>query len=602
MKYKHNDYYGHINRIQEYAIQHPEWFWSNDAKAHRQWLYDNGASSIIDTIYEETPDNLKPKDFRKLPDSIRTQKLKDKIYKGQKDFIDTSGSVFLQTAPIVAAAPALVASPFATIGGFVGGALGGLGIDKIIQKKSNYDTFGEFVRQNKNWGETKSTLAEFLNPGAILGGAAGSLSGRVLDVHWRPFMDYDESSAYRIVDKKGFESVKHSGEVTSGPSSNYPHFTKGKSYGSIHNDEFLIETKTNPNFHLGRFDTHGVKSEYFTANDIKVGDKVTPVITKQNIPINLDASQVNIYKKTPLGFWLKNVKSKGNIGRTNYGNLMFIRNVGEIPEIVDGKVLLSPKDNIFTNMTYDQSFITHKNYRIRPGEDYLIIDPIAFENKKFKSIEPMDSFIKNEPIDKKYIKILSGNPEKLNQAKNMGYEVISDPKLIQKFLKIKSTENTNVDRINLNKKGFGYLDGVEEYDKLANEIIKQKFGEVDYSSVKALENVTGLKSGVHPDNFDVIYDFDQFAKKVNTTPMSELKDIKFSYPNGRSINPFQLKNEVSPEKIMSRKLGYDPTTHAEIEILGEEFAHPTKQMLLSNPRLRNKIESVKSYPILNVIK
>lgn len=44
MKYKHNDYYGYINKIHEQAIKNPQWFWSNDSKAAeaRQWLYNNG--------------------------------------------------------------------------------------------------------------------------------------------------------------------------------------------------------------------------------------------------------------------------------------------------------------------------------------------------------------------------------------------------------------------------------------------------------------------------------------------------------------------------------------------------------------------------------
>ena len=52
MKYKHNDYYGYINKIHEQAIKNPQWFWSNDSKAAeaRQWLYNNGASKIVDEI------------------------------------------------------------------------------------------------------------------------------------------------------------------------------------------------------------------------------------------------------------------------------------------------------------------------------------------------------------------------------------------------------------------------------------------------------------------------------------------------------------------------------------------------------------------------
>lgn len=61
--YKHKDYYGYINKIQEKALSNPEWFWSesDDASQVRQWLYNNGASSIIDDIHKNTPDEMKMK-------------------------------------------------------------------------------------------------------------------------------------------------------------------------------------------------------------------------------------------------------------------------------------------------------------------------------------------------------------------------------------------------------------------------------------------------------------------------------------------------------------------------------------------------------------
>ena len=61
--YKHNDYYGYINKIQEKAISNPEWFWSDaeDASKARQWLHDNNAGAIVDEIYDNTPDDIKKK-------------------------------------------------------------------------------------------------------------------------------------------------------------------------------------------------------------------------------------------------------------------------------------------------------------------------------------------------------------------------------------------------------------------------------------------------------------------------------------------------------------------------------------------------------------
>lgn len=143
MLYRVNDYYGHINKIQEYAIQHPEWFWSDAAKDHRQWLHDNGASSIIDTIYEETPDNLKPTDYKKLTKNQREKDIKDKIYQNQKEFINQA-----------------VETGFRSIN------LPGTVFDFYANQKSNgdYNTFGEMLRKGEDKGLWNIGY-EFLNPG-----------------------------------------------------------------------------------------------------------------------------------------------------------------------------------------------------------------------------------------------------------------------------------------------------------------------------------------------------------------------------------------------------------------------------------------------------
>lgn len=604
MKYKHNDYYGYINKIQEQAIKNPEWFWS-DASEARQWLYNNGASKIVDEIYENTPDNIKKNiDSKKLSTSIKTDQIKQNIYDGQKKFLDTAGSVALQTAPLVAAAPAIIASPMALALGIAGGMAGGNITNKLTNKFSNgqYNTFGEFIRKGEDKGEFKNTFAEFLNPGAIIGGLMGGAAGRMVDTHWVPKFNFNSNSGYRIVDKKGFNSMKNSKSVTSGPTSDYPHFTKGKTFVKPHNNDYLIETKPEISaYHLGRYDTHLNPEQLFTSKGINVGESVTPVATSRNVPITLDTGMVNIYKKLPIGYWKKNITGNNIVGKANYGNIKFIRNTGNLPKVKDGKVLLSPDNNIMTNMTYDQSFITHPNYRYRPGEDYMIIDPEAFAGREFKSIEPMDTFIDNSPIDAKYITILSGNKAKLNQAKDLGFKIIEDQRLIDKFNEIQSgNKEVRGGGIKLNKDGFGYQNEVGPYDKLANQIIKEKIGEVSFPAVRALENSTGLKAGVSPDKFGGIRDWNKFIEKVNETPIDQLKEVEFVYPNGRKIDPFKINKEVSPEKIMSNKLFYDPTTHAESDFFGG-ISHPTKEDININPAIKWKIEKFESKPLLDRI-
>lgn len=182
MKYKHNDYYGYINKIQEQAIKNPQWFWSDDPKASeaRQWLYNNGASKIVDEIYENTPEDIKKNiDSKKLSTNVKTDQVKQDIYDGQKKFLDTAGAVGATTLPLIAAAPAIITAPGAMIGGLVGGVLGAKGTDAAVRKLSNnkYSNWGDFVSKGKYYGETLNTLIDFTNPGAIIGGGLGAKAG-----------------------------------------------------------------------------------------------------------------------------------------------------------------------------------------------------------------------------------------------------------------------------------------------------------------------------------------------------------------------------------------------------------------------------------------
>ena len=189
MKYKHNDYYGYINKIQEQAIKNPQWFWSNDSKATeaRQWLYNNGASKIVDEIYENTPDSVKKNiDSKKLSkhisDNIKTGQIKKDIYDRQKKFLDTAVAIGATTLPLIAVAPTVVTSPGTIVGGLVGGALGAEGTNAAVRKLSNgkYSNWGDFASKGKYHGETLNTLIDFTNPGAIIVGGLGTKAGHSL--------------------------------------------------------------------------------------------------------------------------------------------------------------------------------------------------------------------------------------------------------------------------------------------------------------------------------------------------------------------------------------------------------------------------------------
>ena len=185
MKYKHNDYYGYINKIQEQAIKNPQWFWSDDSKATeaRQWLYNNGASKIVDEIYENTPDSVKKNiDSKKLSTNVKIGQVKQNIYDDQKKFLDTAVAVGATTLPLIAIAPSIVTSPGTIVGGLVGGALGAEGTNSAVRKLSNgkYSNWGDFASKGKYHGEILNTLIDFTNPGAIIGGGLGAKAGHRL--------------------------------------------------------------------------------------------------------------------------------------------------------------------------------------------------------------------------------------------------------------------------------------------------------------------------------------------------------------------------------------------------------------------------------------
>ena len=132
--YKHNDYYGYINKIQEKAISNPDWFWSDaeDASRARQWLHDNNAGAIVDEIYDNTPDDIKKKISYKKLTSDKAQEIYD------KGIIDATNKAAKQIGEVAATGailvPAITTAPIATVGGIVGGTMGSIGSNVLSQQ------------------------------------------------------------------------------------------------------------------------------------------------------------------------------------------------------------------------------------------------------------------------------------------------------------------------------------------------------------------------------------------------------------------------------------------------------------------------------------
>lgn len=216
--YKHNDYYGYINKIQEKAISNPQWFWSDaeDASQARQWLYDNGASAVVDNIYENTPEDIqKTIDYKKLSTNSGTKKITSSIHSAQKNFMDTAGAVGLQSAATTALVVPLVANPIGTLSGIGYGLATKYLTDSTINNfsKGKYSDFAHLLRNNKDWGQTGNTISEFLHPAMIAGAAAGKAVGENLPTaqklsipieRWTPKMREEFGQFWR----KGLDAIQ----------------------------------------------------------------------------------------------------------------------------------------------------------------------------------------------------------------------------------------------------------------------------------------------------------------------------------------------------------------------------------------------------------
>ena len=217
--YKHNDYYGYINKIQEKAISNPEWFWSDaeDASKTRQWLHDNNAGAIIDEIYDNTPDDIKKKiSYKKLTTNkakeVFNKEIQDASNEASKYIAGTlaaSATLPLAFEGAITSVPAIAphlqagihtlkAAPSATIakgaanliGGFVGGeaaryvsnktseAITGKSLDynigHILRKLVTVNPKNVIIADSKEREKKDANLGTWFNPLTYIGAGVGA--------------------------------------------------------------------------------------------------------------------------------------------------------------------------------------------------------------------------------------------------------------------------------------------------------------------------------------------------------------------------------------------------------------------------------------------
>lgn len=185
--YKHNDYYGYINKIQEKGIANPEWFWSEspDASEARQWLYNNGASAIVDDIYKNTPEEMKMKiPAKMLSNGIRQTRVTDYQREKTNDAADKTFKVGLgiagapalvsgfAAAPVATTMSMMTAIPYSWVFSKVGNRLG----NKIYTRGTTSDGVGATISTNRKAGSEIGGLA-----GGAFGGIYGGYVGNMAE-------------------------------------------------------------------------------------------------------------------------------------------------------------------------------------------------------------------------------------------------------------------------------------------------------------------------------------------------------------------------------------------------------------------------------------
>lgn len=180
-------------------------------------IYTGGWLQPAITSYKynmEDYDNLAAKkNLNQVPSQFRGKvmeaKVRGAINKGVKNVLLPTAGIpagIIGGAPMVGAA---IASPIATIGGLVGGTLGQIGTDKVIQKVSNnkYSGWGNMISQKTG---LPPLLSEFTNPGGWIGGLIGSKIKHTYKLNpwaFKPKVGY----MYRGLGKEGYEDAIESG-------------------------------------------------------------------------------------------------------------------------------------------------------------------------------------------------------------------------------------------------------------------------------------------------------------------------------------------------------------------------------------------------------
>lgn len=218
-----------------------------------------------------------------------------------------------------------------------------------------------------------------------------------------------------------------------------------------------------------------------------------------------------------------------------------------------------------SNWTLDRPVVSH-NKGNWDGKDLFIVDPVEFQKavpkENVMSIEPSDMFVQNADafVDPRRVTLISGNPESLMQAKQMGMSTLSSPRL----RKLYKPNKPSVGRFNLDKGNYGNRPYALEQQRL-----QQRRGTPTIKDFRLIEGQYGLNSGVIPMSE---YLQNPLSSAINNMLKNPTVNGSWSYPNGREVSLIPggtyldkaLYEESLINKAPYKNVFYDPASHVEV--------------------------------------
>lgn len=218
-----------------------------------------------------------------------------------------------------------------------------------------------------------------------------------------------------------------------------------------------------------------------------------------------------------------------------------------------------------SNWTLDRPVVSHGKGNW-DGKDLFIVDPAEFQKAIPKenviSIEPSDMFVQNANafINPKRVTVVSGNPETLVQARQMGMSTLSSPRLRRLY----KPEKPKIGRFSLDKGNYGNHPYALEQQRL-----QQRRGAPTIEDFRLIEDQYGLKAGVIPMSE---YLQNPLSIAVENMLQNPTQIRTWTYPNGREVQLIPggtyLDRSIQEQSLINkapyRNVFYDPASHVEV--------------------------------------